>query len=52
MSLTPRQLEQIAERTRAECEAQGLPEVVEDPVTLAKVARLSAPATDEPKDAA
>lgn len=39
--LTAAQIEQITERTRAERKAQGLPEIVEDPSTLAKIARLA-----------
>lgn len=40
--LTPAQLEQIEARTRAECEAQGVPFTVTDPGVLAKVARIVA----------
>ena len=40
--LTGQQLERIATRTRAERAAQGLPATVQDPATLAKVARLVA----------
>lgn len=42
MALTEAQLEQIREQTRRERAEQGLPPTVEDPVVLAKIARLCA----------